>query len=178
MTQADQKRGPYTSRKVPATSVKTFFSVIFGITVIAIAAAPVIHGEFEFDFYFKVIWGLVGTCSGGVIIVNAFISGSAMREMEKGRTTTLATVIDRYVVESDDGEGVTVSTYHIIFRFVAVEKEWTLQAMVCQRIYDKAGRDELTIIYADSDPRCVLFEGERCYYLMNATTARTLHSKN
>ncbi|MBW1693701.1 MAG: hypothetical protein JRJ41_05975 [Deltaproteobacteria bacterium] len=165
MTQADRSRRCYMSRKVPATNLRVFFSVISGITVIAIAAAPVIHGEC--NFYFKVIWGLLGTCLGGAIITDAFTSRSAMREMEKGRTKTLATVIDRYAegTNFDDGNDGSVSyTYNIVFRFIAVEKEWTFQAMVFQRIYDKAGRDELSIIYADSDPRCVLFEGENLYY--------------
>jgi len=45
MTQADRSRRCYMSRKVPATNLRVFFSVISGITVIAIAAAPVIHGN-------------------------------------------------------------------------------------------------------------------------------------
>ncbi len=83
-----------------------------------------------------------------------------MQEMKKGKTRTLATVIDRYVEESYDVEGGTVSMYYIIFRFIAVEKEWIIKTMVCQELYDIASRGVLSMIYANSDPRCILFEGE------------------
>jgi len=155
----NRRRKFYMSRIVPATSVQTFFSVVLGLTVISIVVFFFTSVESR-QLGFEVILGLVGTCIGGVIIVDAFIRRSAMQEMEKGRTTTLATVVDRYVEETHCNYGGTICAYYVVVRFIAVEKEWTLKAMVCRELYDKADQGKLSVIYADSDPRCVLFEGE------------------
>jgi len=158
MTQANRNRKFYMSRRVPGTRMGTFFSVILAITVIIIVVAVRIYGVF--DLSVERIFGPVGICIAGIIMINAFIGRSAMQDMEKGRTTTSATVIDRYVKESAPYYGGTISTYYIVFRFISVEKEWTLKAIVCRKLYDKASQCELSMIYANSDPRCILFKGE------------------
>jgi uncharacterized membrane protein YraQ (UPF0718 family) len=109
---------------------------------------------------FEAIFGICCSVFAGIIIAYVFTRYSAMQEMKKGKTRTLTEVIGRYVEESYDPEGDSVSTYYIIFRFVAVEKEWIIKTMVCQKLYDIASRGVLSMIYANSDPRCILFEGE------------------
>lgn len=154
MTRTDR----YMSRRVPAINIMgILFLVIIGLTFSYFAAA--IFSEW-FAGYFDAIFGISCAVVVGVLIPDVFTRYSAMQEMKKGKTRTLATVIDRYVEESYDVEGDTVSIYYIIFRFVAVEKEWILEARVCQKLYDIASQGELSMIYANSDPRCILFEGE------------------
>jgi len=146
------------SRRIPAINTMEILSfAIFGLMFSCFAAA--FFSEW-FVGYFEAIFGISFTVFAGIIITYAFIRYSAMQEMKKGKTRTLATVIDRYVEESYDGEGGTVSMYYIIFRFVAVEKEWIIKTMVCQKLYDIASRGVLSMIYANSDPKCILFEGE------------------
>ena len=151
MTRTDR----YMSRRIPAINTMEILSfAIFGLMFSCFAAA--IFSEW-FVGYFEAIFGISFT---GIIIAYALPRYSAMQEMKKGKTRTLATVIDRYVEESYDPEGDTVSMYYIIFRFIAVEKELILEARVCQKLYDIASQGELSMIYANSDPRCILFEGE------------------
>ena len=54
--------------------------------------------------------------------------------------------------------GADTHSYYVVIKFVAVEKKWTLRARVNKELYDK---NSLSVIYADSDPRCVLLEGEQ-----------------
>ena len=154
MTRTDR----YMSRRVPAINIMgILFSVIFGLTFSYFAAT--IISEW-FVGYFDAIFGISCAIVAGVFIPDTFTRYSAMQEMKKGKTRTLATVIDRYVEESYDFEGDSVSMYYIIFRFIAVEKEWIIKTMVCQELYDITSRGVLPMIYANSDPRCILFEGE------------------
>jgi hypothetical protein len=146
------------SRRVPAINImEILFSVIFGLIASFLAAS--FFSEWIAG-YFEAIFGIFCIASAGVIIANVLLKRSAMQEMEKGKTTTLATVIDRHVSETHCDYGGVCYTYYIVFRFIAVEKEWTLKAGVCRKLYDKANQGKLSMIYADSDPRCVLFEGE------------------
>jgi len=152
MTRTDR----YMSRRVPAkNSMEILFFIVLGLTAsyfIAASESELIGGNFEAIFSCAVV--------AGVIILIPFRRYLAMQEMKKGKTRTLTEVIGRYVEESYDPEGDSVSTYYIIFRFVAVEKEWILEARVCENLYDIASRGVLSMIYANSDPRCILFEGE------------------
>ena len=56
--------------------------------------------------------------------------------------------------------GGVIHSYYVVIKFTAVEKEWTLKAMVNKELYDKTDINPLSVIYADYDPRCVLLEGE------------------
>lgn len=57
--------------------------------------------------------------------------------------------------------GADIDRYYVVIKFTAVEKEWTLEAMVEKELYDKTDViKSLSVIYADYDPRCVLLEGE------------------
>jgi len=139
----------------PMGSVGTFFQIIFGLAV-CIFVIKITEG----DVFFGRIFMLIGICVGGYIIAKAIQSRLAMRKFEKGSTRTTAWVTDRYVKSQPGNYGADIDRYYVVIKFTAVEKEWTLKAMVNKELYDKTDINPLSVIYADYDPRCVLLEGE------------------
>jgi hypothetical protein len=155
-TDAEGRRHLYMHRIYPTNRLETFFVVIFSLIAISILAAIF----FSKNVSSGVIIGLVFTYVAGLLLANTIIRRFVIRDFGKKGTQTLATVVYRYVEGDRDSYGGSSCTYNIVVRFFAVEKEWTLKAIISQELYEKAGKDKLSIIYDDSEPRCALLEGE------------------
>jgi hypothetical protein len=150
----------------PESSISTFFSIIFGLVflIFGIFIGAINISDYVFFGWFFILFGI---CFGGYVIAKAIQGRLAMRKFKKGSTTTTARVINYYVKTFSNPYGSDTHRYFVVIKFTAVEKEWTLEAMVSKNLYDRTknlyGRTDnykLSVIYADSDPRCALLEGE------------------
>jgi hypothetical protein len=107
--------------------------------------------------------GLIFIFIGLILIVGAVRGRKAMNEFEQATTSTRAKVLDWYIKE-DSGVpcyGGDFTSYYVLVRFDAVEKEYFIKAMVSKMLYEKAEQGEIrSVTYANSNPCILLFEGE------------------
>jgi len=159
-----QKR-VYMDRIVPTKSWETFLTIAIGFLIIAFGVAWCIEMPTTAEGTVDKLWGFFGLFYifiGSIIIVDSVKSKKAMNEFEKATISTEATVLDRYTEEDFVvGYGGCSSSYYVVVRFDAVEKQYFIKAMVSKKLYEKAEQGNiLSVTYANSNPCILLFEGE------------------